>query len=149
MRRALLVGLVVLVAIQLVAVERDNGPGTVDAVQAPPEVTTLLRRACTNCHTGATEWPWYSRIAPASWWAQSEVLEGRRRLNFSQWDAYASDPDTIAHKLQQVAALVRTAAMAPWPYRLLHARARLTSAQRESLIRWATQEIPPRAPHPD
>jgi len=137
-----------LMGAQLIRSARINPPVESDLV-APVEIKRILRDACYDCHSNETEWPWYSRIAPASWWAHSEVLEGRRRLNFSQWDAYASDPDTIAHKLQQVAALVRTAAMAPWPYRLLHARARLTSAQRESLIRWATQEIPPRAPHPD
>ena len=49
-------------AIQVVPVERGNPPVESD-VAAPPEVATVLRRACYDCHSNETKWPWYSRLA--------------------------------------------------------------------------------------
>src|SRR5947209_17017439 len=63
--------------------------------------------------------------------------EARRRLNFSEWDAYASDPDTAGHKLAEIADEVSSGRMAPLYYRAMHARARLKRAERDQLIRWA------------
>jgi hypothetical protein len=139
MRRALLVGLVVLVGIQLVPVTRDNGPqtvnATVDAVDAPPEVKTLLRRACANCHTGATEWPWYSRVAPVSWLVAHDVHEGREHLDFATLPA--AKPKKKAKLFAEIAEEVEEGAMPLWYYRLVHAEARLTDAERKAIVDWA------------
>ena len=139
MRRALLVGLGVLVAIQLVPVSRDDGPGTIDAafdvVVAPPEVKTLLRRACANCHTGATEWPWYSRVAPVSWLVAHDVHHGREHLDFATLPA--AKPKKKAKLFGEIAEEVDEGGMPPWYYRLVHAEARLTDAERKAIVDWA------------
>ena len=139
MRRALLVGLGVLVAIQLVPVSRDNGPKTVDvavdAVEAPPEVKTLLRRACANCHTGATEWPWYSRVAPVSWLVVHDVHHGREHLDFATLPA--AKPKKKAKLFGEIAEEVEEGGMPLWYYRLVHAEARLTDAERKAIVDWA------------
>jgi hypothetical protein len=130
----LLIGLV-----QTVRVAPTNAPGHAD-LGAPVEVQAILRPACYDCHSNETEWPWYSRIAPAAWIVQHDIDEGRRRLNFSEWAAYASDPDTAVEKLRKIGAAVTNREMAPWYYRALHPSARLTAAQRDVLIRWVEQE---------
>jgi hypothetical protein len=107
------------------------------APAAPPTIVGLLKRACYDCHSNRTRWPWYSFIAPASWVVSRHVIEARRRLNFSEWDAYASDPDTAAHKLEEIADQVASRKMAPWYYRAMHPDARLNRSEREALIRWA------------
>ena len=135
MRRALLVALGVLVAIQLVPVSRDNGPGTVDAVEAPPEVKTLLRRVCANCHSGATEWPWYSRVAPVSWLVAHDVHHGREHLDFATLPA--AKPKKKAKLFGEIAEEVEEGGMPPWYYRLVHAEARLTDAERKVIVDWA------------
>jgi hypothetical protein len=135
MRRALLVGLGVLVAIQLVPVTRDNGPGTVDAVDAPPEVKALLRRACRNCHSGATEWPWYSRVAPVSWLVAHDVHEGREHLDFSTLSA--AKPKRKAKLFGEIAEEVEEGGMPLRSYRWLHPEARLTDAERKTIVDWA------------
>ena len=126
----------VVVAAQFVGYARTNPP-VASAVAAPPEVETVLRRACFDCHSNETRWPWYSAVAPLSWLLTRDVDEGRRRLNFSDWDAYASDPETRVYKLQQIAASVTNGSMAPWYYQVLHPSARLSAADAALLIRWA------------
>jgi heme-binding protein len=106
---------------------------------APPEVEAVLHRACYDCHSNQPQWPWYGNVAPVSWLLQRDVDNGRRRLNFSEWDAYASDPETARHKLEEIRTAMAGEDMAPWYYRLLHPGARLTAAQRDVVIRWTEQ----------
>jgi hypothetical protein len=96
-----------------------------------------LKGACYDCHSNQTRWPWYSFIAPASWIVSHHVAEARQRLNFSEWEAYASDPDTASHKLAEIADEVASGKMAPWYYRSIHREARLNADERQALIRWA------------
>jgi hypothetical protein len=124
------------VAIQLFPVAHSN-PAETNNPSAPLAILAMLKRACYDCHSNQTRWPWYSYIAPMSWAVSRHVAEARRRLNFSEWDAYASDPDTAAHKLAEIADEVSSGRMAPWYYRAMHARARLNRAERDQLIRWA------------
>ncbi|SRR5579871_4277034 len=130
---------ILIVALQLMPVHRSNPPATAD-LSAPPEISSMLRDACYDCHSNHTRWPWYSAIAPVSWIVYRDVAEGRRRLNFSDWDAYASDPGTARRKLTQIADLVIAGKMAPWYYRALHPRARLDPAQRRIIARWAATQ---------
>ena len=69
---------------QLVSFERTNPPVTGE-IKAPGDVKPLLERACYDCHSNQTVWPWYSRIAPGSWLMHRDVIEGRKELNFSEW----------------------------------------------------------------
>jgi len=73
--------------LQLVPVEKTNPPVRLE-VDAPPAVMEILKRACYDCHSNETRWPWYSRIAPASWFLASHVRKGRGDLNFSDWPIY-------------------------------------------------------------
>src|SRR5436305_15338897 len=81
------------VLIQLVPVRRDNPPAPLAArLTAPPDVTAILRRSCSDCHSNETVWPWYSRVAPVSWLVANDVHGGRHQLNSSEWNGY-SDKD--------------------------------------------------------
>jgi hypothetical protein len=135
MRRALLVLLGVLVAIQLWPVSRDNGPGTVDAVAAPPEVKALLRRACADCHSGATVWPWYSHVAPVSWFVAHHVHEGREHLDLATLSA--AKPKRRAKLAGEIAEEVDEHGMPLPSYLWLHPEARLTDAERKTIVDWA------------
>jgi heme-binding protein len=124
------------VVVQLIPAPRTNPPGGADP-EAPAVIVRLLRRACYDCHSNQTRWPWYSHLAPGSWLISRHVAEARRRLNFSEWQAYSSDPDTASHKLGEIAEQVSNGKMAPWYYRAMHPAARLSHAERQELIRWA------------
>jgi len=126
------------VGAQLVPVTRTN-PAIKADVAAPAEIDALLRRACYDCHSRETAWPWYSRVAPVSWLVVHDVEEGRRELDFSAWDAY--DAAQRAKKLRESADEIAEGEMPPWYYRLVHADARLTAAEREALRAWCGAEI--------
>jgi hypothetical protein len=127
---------IALPAIQLIPASHSNPPEASDP-DAPAPIVRILKRACYDCHSNQTRWPWYSFVAPASWLVSRHVTEARQRLNFSEWEAYASDPDTASHKLTEIADQVSGEKMAPWYYRAMHPQARLSRAERRRLIDWA------------
>jgi len=124
---------------QFVRPDRSN-PAVSGDLSAPPAVKDALDRACYDCHSNQTRWPWYSAVAPFSWWIHHEVEEGRRRMNFSSWADYTSDPGTEDQKLDEAARLIASNAMPPWYYRAMHPGARLTSAERDAITRWIAGE---------
>jgi hypothetical protein len=104
----------------------------------PPEIAARLRAACYDCHSYETRWPWYSRIAPASWLVADDVKDGRERLNFSEWPH--DQPERAAKRLERISEEVGYRNMPPGKYTLLHPDARLTAAQCQTLIEWADAE---------
>ncbi|HEU5321850.1 MAG TPA: heme-binding domain-containing protein, partial [Methylomirabilota bacterium] len=100
-----------LAAIQLVPYGRDhtNPPVTREPGWDRPQTRALAVRACFDCHSNQTVWPWYSSLAPVSWLLQRDVDEGRRALNFSEWDRRQGE----AH---ESAKTVRKGEMPPWFY---------------------------------
>jgi len=141
----LALGIAVLAA-QLVTVERVNPPASPGSpLAAPAQIEATLRRACYDCHSNQTRWPWYGRVAPASWLVARDVALGRKELNFSEWRSYY--PQTRMRKLQWMGRVVRERSMPPWAYRLMHPGARLTDAERAMLDRWIESEISTPASH--
>jgi hypothetical protein len=122
------------VAMQLVPVSRENPPVEED-VAAPAEVASVLRRACYDCHSHETRWPWYSRVAPASWLVAGDVREGRSRLNFSRWNRL--DEGKRAHARKEVGEVVVEGEMPLRAYLVTHPDAKLTPADVETLRGWA------------
>lgn len=126
-------------ALQLLRPARVN-PLPAGGPVAPAAVEQVLRRACYDCHSNQTRWPWYSALAPLGWLVAHDVNQGRRRLNFSEWSAYAEDPGTEAQKLDEIAQAVGRGDMAPWYYRLLHRDAHLDERDRELLLGWVSRQ---------
>jgi hypothetical protein len=133
-KRALVATAVFLVVAQAFRIERGNPPVESD-IGAPPAVQALLRRACYDCHSYETVWPWYAHVAPISWLLAHDVSEGRDGLNFSAWTRY--DPAKRAKKLREVAEEVAEGEMPLWYYVLVHPEARLDDGEREQLRAWA------------
>jgi hypothetical protein len=136
MRNVFLCVAVGLIAIQFFQPDRTNPPvnpaSTFDAVARPdPGTAAIIQRACQDCHSNSTVWPWYSRIAPVSWLIAGDVKEGRAHLNFSEWSYYG--PDMSMMKLKQICGEVKEGGMPLWQYRLLHPAARLSQQDIEQL----------------
>ena len=141
---AFAMGLTVMFALaQLKPVQLTNPPSTGD-LSAPGEIDATLRRACYDCHSNRTRWPWYSRVAPVSWMVVHDVDLGRKELNFSEWDGYF--PRTRKHKLEWMQRALRDQIMPPWSYRLMHPEARLSDADRARLQLWIAAELAGPAP---
>ncbi len=125
---------------QLARVSRIN-PAVRSDLQAPGEVKAVLQRACYDCHSSQTRWRWYTGVAPISWLASRDVVEGRKRLDFSNWGAYLEDPGTAINKLAKIRDQARNGDMPPWYYRAVHPEARLSAADRDRIAGWANREI--------
>lgn len=122
-----LIGFIVIVLlIQLVPYGRDhtNPPVNVEPVWDDPRTRELTLRACFDCHSNQTIWPWYSNIAPISWLIQRDVKKGRRELNFSE-------SNKSQEEAQESANTIRKGSMPPWYYPW----AGLSDAERQDLIR--------------
>jgi hypothetical protein len=128
--------LALLVLIQLVPVDRENPP-VQSSIPAPPEVEEILRRACFDCHSNDTRWPWYGYVAPVSWLITHDVSEGRYALNFSEWDDY--DEEEQLDLIERVAEEAEEARMPPSIYLPLHEEARLSREEVDRLIHWAEE----------
>jgi hypothetical protein len=132
-KKIILIIVVVAVAgfllIQLVPYGRDhtNPPVVQEPNWDSPATRELASRACFDCHSNETVWPWYSNIAPASWLVARDTYEARDYLNFSDW--LPGDID-----LEDVAEVIREGEMPPPQYKLIHAGARLTDAERQQLL---------------
>ena len=83
-RILLLAGLVLFGLIQLVPYGRNhqNPPVVQEPTWADADTRVIAQRACFDCHSNETMWPWYTNIAPFSWLVQRDVEEGRSKLNF-------------------------------------------------------------------
>lgn len=127
-----LIGVVILlVVIQFVPVKKDNPPGVRDITWDSPQTKSLARRACYDCHSNETTWPYYSKIAPVSWFLSSHVHEGRRHLNFSQW-TYPRDRE--ARKARSMIKQIKEGEMPLDSYLWMHPDAKLTDAEKQQLI---------------
>ena len=132
---SLVAAILTLVLIQLAPVERTNPPVEKE-ITAPDNVKAILRKACYDCHSNLTVWPWYSSIAPVSWLLVSDVTDGREEMNFTTWNRYTSKKQ--AAKRKKVWEEVKDGDMPPMTYRLMHPEARLSDGEKEQLRIWST-----------
>jgi Haem-binding domain len=102
----------------------------------PAAIAKVLRAACYDCHSYETTWPWYSHVAPASWFLVSHVNEGREAMNFSDWPK--DDPESAHLYLTRIAKRVQLGDMPIPSYTWIHGASRLTESQRKDLAAWAT-----------
>jgi uncharacterized membrane protein len=150
MVKKILLGLLVLfIAIQFIRQSKNLGasPGPADLFaqhQAPDDVKQLVQTACYDCHSNTTRYPWYAEVQPVGWFLADHIKEGKRHLNFSGFGQLP--PKRAARKLEQCADEVSEGGMPLASYRLVHADARLTDAQRKLLVAWfdsVRAQLPP------
>ena len=134
--------LIAAVLIQFIPFGRNhtNPRPTREPVWNSPGTRELFRRACFDCHSNETVWPWYSHVAPVSWLVQNDVNGGRGHLNFTEWDR----PQQHA---SHVAAQVKQGDMPPWFYLPMHPAARLTGTEKDALIDGAEKSLGPQTTH--
>ena len=130
-RRSFWAAVIGLLAIQVIPYGHNhtNQPTVKEPAWDSPATRALVKRACFNCHSNETEWPWYSRIAPASWLVYHDVIKGRSLVNFSDWQG------GTGAEFQRV---ITAGYMPPLQYRLAHPEARLTPAEKQQLIKGLT-----------
>ncbi len=130
--------IVVFALMQLIPYGRThaNPPITQEPSWDSPRTRELAVRACFDCHSNETRWPWYANVAPFSWVVQYDVENARSVINFSMWDV----PFELARYSGQS---VRTGGMPPVKYRMAHAEAQLTDQEARELARGLDATLAP------
>ncbi len=141
-KKKIILGIVlVLVVIQFIRPVKNEGKADTanditHVTELPADVKNILEVSCYDCHSDHTNHMWYENIQPLGWWIHHHISEGRQELNFSQFATYS--PKRQAHKLEEIAETVEKQEMPVSSYLLVHTLAKLTDAQRQLLIKWAT-----------
>ena len=129
--------LIPILLIQFVPVDRENPPVHKDLTFiAPPEVISILKKSCYDCHSNETEWPFYSYIAPVSWLVERDVEFGRDDLNFSEWNKMTEN-DKEYTKEEIIEEISRDTMPMPI-YLITHSSARLSADDKLLLKNWLT-----------
>lgn len=117
-----------ILALQLVPYGRShvNPPVLSEPRWSSPQVRQLAVRACFDCHSNETEWPWYSNVAPMSWLVQRDVERGRDELNWSEWEDGEEEGEDMVETIVE-------GEMPPLRYELAHSRARLSKTELREL----------------
>ena len=130
---------VVLAGMQLVRPERTN-PRVIEDLtlaaqyEVPADVRQVLERACGDCHSNRTKWPWYSHVAPASWLLADHVQDGRRHFNM--------DDFTEEMSIKDICQEIRVGSMPPKSYLLLHPEGKLSGAEIQTVCAWTRDARP-------
>ena len=103
----------------------------------PAHVASALDRACRDCHSNDTRWPWYSQVAPVSWFVIDHVNHGRSHFNYSDWSRY--DAEESRRLLTAACRLTREQEMPLSSYTWIHRQARLNAADIEAICNWTAE----------
>lgn len=140
-KKILLALLVVLIIIQFFKPEKNisEGPFTNDIstlYPVPDNVKLILDKACNDCHTNTTKYPWYANFQPVAWFLAEHVEDGKKHFNLSEFAAY--NPDWVKwHKLEELVEMVEENEMPLKSYTLIHRDAALSEEEKVALISWA------------
>lgn len=134
--------LAIIIIIQFFRIDKTNpvSDPAIDmfAVEAvPSDVQSLLKTACFDCHSNTAKYPWYTNVAPVSWWIKHHINEGRDELNFNEWGSYSVKRKN--HKLEEIEEMVEEQEMPLPSYLWVHTEAELTKQEQKNLIIWAKE----------
>ncbi len=139
-KRFLILALIALVAIQFIRPEKNEGGYEslntfITETKPTPAVSEIMEIACYDCHSNQTRYPWYAEVAPVSLWLADHIEDGKKHLNFADWDKYSAKRKD--HKLDELIEEVEEGEMPLESYTFIHHDADLTEEQVEILLNWA------------
>lgn len=126
--------IIIIIGIQFINVDKSNPKVTAD-LKAPIEVKTILQQSCYDCHSNETKWPWYSKVAPISWLISNHVKDGRKHLNFSDWEKLF--PSKQRKLKEEIWEEIEKDEMPMGGYTLLHPSAKLDLIKKQTIKKWA------------
>lgn len=138
MKKIVLGFLVVLILIQFIRPEKNESSDMTNhisqVVDIPSEVNEIIKTSCADCHSNFTKYPWYSEIAPVSWYLAQHVNEGKEHLNFSEWTSY--NQDQLNHILKDLNEELEEHKMPLKSYLLIHDEAIMDDVQYKTVLNW-------------
>lgn len=139
-RKIMWVLLIALIAIQFFRPERNKSEGPQpnyigNLYPIPEDVKPILAKACNDCHSNNTRYPWYSNVQPVLWWLDKHIREGKKNINY---DEYTHRPLRYQyHKMEETIEMVKEKEMPLNSYTWVHKDAKLTREERSKITDWA------------
>ncbi len=139
-RKIMLVLLVALIVIQFIHPKKNIAEGAQpnyigNVFTIPADVKPILVKACNDCHTNNTRYPWYSKIQPVHWWLDNHIKKGKKGINF---DEYTNKSLRFQyHKMEDVIEVIKKGEMPLNTYTWIHKNAKLTSDEKNKIMTWA------------
>ncbi|MFM7645579.1 MAG: heme-binding domain-containing protein [Sphingomonadales bacterium] len=132
--------LVALVVIQFIHPKKNQWPVNPDLplnsrYPIPETVNGILQKACMDCHSNNSRYPWYASIQPVAWWLDEHIIDGKKHLNFDEYTNRSLRYQY--HKMEETIEMVKTEEMPLNSYIWTHSEARLTPAERVAITQWA------------
>lgn len=115
------------IMMQVFTVRHSNPPVIKEPLWDSPQTRAYAKRACFDCHSNETVYPWYTYVAPVSWVTNHHIVEGREKLNFSEWNR-------VQEEASEAAESVTEGEMPTKDYLLLHADARLSKTETDAFV---------------
>lgn len=140
LRKIMLVLLAALIVIQFFHPKKNKAEGPQanyigNAFVIPEDVRSIMAKACNDCHSNNTRYPWYASVQPVHWWLNKHIVEGKKKINF---DEYIHRPLRYQyHKMEEVIELVKEGEMPLNSYTWTHKDAKLTDEEKSKITGWA------------
>ncbi len=141
MKKKIVIGILIcLLVIQFIRPAKNAGvtdktKEIAAVIQVPENVQVILKKACNDCHSNNTVYPWYSNIQPVYFWLNHHINEGKREINFDEFATYRLRRQY--HKLEEIIKQVKEGEMPLSSYTLIHKEAILTNDEKTTLTTWA------------
>jgi len=143
--RIIYIAILVFLVLQFFQIEKQNPENLSSNIfskyETQADIKNILKKACFDCHSNETRYPWYSYVQPFGWWLQHHVEEGREHLNFSDFTSRRIASQN--HKFEEIIELVKSKEMPIPSYTWLgmHKEANLTDEERSMLTSWAQMQM--------
>ncbi|REE80290.1 heme-binding protein [Lutibacter oceani] len=136
------VGLIVFVGIQLVPTKRNQSSDVLETdfnevFKVSNNLQSIIKNSCYDCHSNNTNYPWYNKIQPVSWFLEKHINEGKKELNFSTFGDYSKRKQKS--KLKSIINQIRDDKMPLKSYTLIHRNTKLNELQKKEVIEWFTK----------
>ena len=141
-KKIILALLIVFIAIQFIQPARNKNGQVLPAditktVTMPENVLVVFQKACYDCHSNNTRYPWYMNVQPMGWMMASHINDGKANLNFGEFGAYSKRKQ--ANKLRAIATSIKDGSMPIVTYTMMHRDAQLSKGNKELIIDWTTK----------
>jgi DNA replicative helicase MCM subunit Mcm2 (Cdc46/Mcm family) len=139
-KKIMLVLLVALIIIQFFRPKKNKSEGSQpnyigNTFAIPAEVKSIMAKACNDCHSNNTRYPWYSNFQPVLWWLNDHIQEGKKKINF---DEYTNKSLRFQyHKMEEVIEMVKEGEMPLNSYTWVHTDAKITAEEKAKITDWA------------
>lgn len=143
-KKNILIGIIVLLGIlQFIKIDKNIHPDAKSEFLAkyPMNESTykIWQKACADCHSNNTVYPWYSNIQPVGFWLNSHVNEGKTKFNIDEINTKPLDKQK--HKLDEMTEMINKGEMPLWSYTIVHTDAKLTDSEKTELLNWAKETM--------